>query len=183
MEICDPAPDVRSGIAECALSIRERPHPQFLLADLPEPREAVRLDTRKKMISAPTMMKVMCSTVAERDRQAEARRHQRAARSADSRSAPRPGRSRTGCPSPPMMTMNRTRKLWLMSKRGLGAAVPEENHHRAGDAAIERRHREGEQLGRQQADADQLGGDVHVAHRHPRCGRCGRAPGSRRARS
>jgi hypothetical protein len=50
---------------------------------------------------------------------------------------------------------------------GLGRAEPQEHHHRAGDAGVERRHGEGEELGVEQADAHQLRGDVHVAHRHP----------------
>ena len=71
-------------------------------------------------------------------------------------------------PSPPMMTMNRTWKDRLMSKvERLPRAEMEEGPQRAGDAAIERADREGEQLGAQQRDADDLGGDVHVADRHP----------------
>src|SRR6266496_5877712 len=33
---------------ECAPSVRERPHPEFLLANLPQPREAVRLDDQEE---------------------------------------------------------------------------------------------------------------------------------------
>src|SRR5688572_19663433 len=34
--------------SECAPSVRKRPHPEFLLADLPQPREAVRLDDQEE---------------------------------------------------------------------------------------------------------------------------------------
>ena len=39
--------------------------------------------------------------------------------------------------------------------------------HCAGDPAIERADREGDQFGAQQVDPDDLGGNIHVAHRHP----------------
>src|SRR5690606_32562919 len=41
---CPPA----GFVSECALSVGERPHPQFLLADLPEPRQPKRLYDQEK---------------------------------------------------------------------------------------------------------------------------------------
>ena len=47
-----------------------------------------------------------------------------------------------------MMTMNSDQKALIDGEHfGLGAAIPQEHHHRAGHAAIERRDGEGEQLG------------------------------------
>ena len=50
---------------------------------------------------------------------------------------------------------------------GLDRARIDEGPHRTGDAAVERAQGEGQQLCLQRADADDLGGDVHVADRHP----------------
>ena len=71
--------------------------------------------------------------------------------------------------SPPMMTMNSTSKETLMPKACVSTLSElEVQQHRAGDAAIERADGEGRELGLHRPDADQLGGDVHVADRHPR---------------
>ncbi len=54
-----------------------------------------------------------------------------------------------------------------IERRRFDGAQEHEGQQRTGDAAIERADREREQLGAQRPDADDLGGDVHVADRHP----------------
>ncbi len=119
------------------------------------------------MISAPTMMYCRCSTVADCSGRPIAgdERAQHDRQDEDQRGA----EERAGEAAEPADDDHEQDEEALVDVEhgGFRAAVPEEHQHRAGDAAVERRDREGEQLGRQQPDADQLGRDVHVAHRHP----------------
>src|SRR6516162_8491679 len=39
--------------ANCASSVRERPHPQFLFSDLPQPGQSVRLDNQEEDDQGP----------------------------------------------------------------------------------------------------------------------------------
>ena len=119
------------------------------------------------MISAPTIMKVRCSTVAARSVRPNNAGTKRISTGRPQISAGAEERAdQAAKPADDHHEQNQER-LVDVEALGFGGAEPEERHHRAGDAAIERRHREGEQLGLIELDADQLGGDVHVAHRHP----------------
>ena len=71
-------------------------------------------------------------------------------------------------PRPPMMIMNSRFSERLMSNAA-GSQEPRcTNAHSAPATPDEERaDREGGELGVDRADADHLGGDVHVAHRHP----------------
>ena len=70
-------------------------------------------------------------------------------------------------PSPPMMIMNSTWKERSNRRRAAPRSRAAGKPTGPRDADIEGGDRERRELRMERPDADDLGGDVHVAHRHP----------------
>ena len=148
--------------------MRKRPEAEFLLAGLPEPREPGGSTARKKTIRAPNTMSSRFDARLRltRSREEGVRATFRRIGSRTMNAAPR--KEPRTLPIPPMIIMKRIWKERFRSK-AWGSTDPEvgERPERPGHAAVEGADREREQLGLQHRDADDLGGDVHVADRHP----------------
>src|SRR5450631_4007069 len=157
----------RGNCLKCALSIRERPHPEFLLPDLPKPGQASRLRDQEENDEYSQRYEV--DVLEGRRGHREAQRTPNQAQHDGQTEYQGGAEERTEQAAEAADDDHKQNEKRLIDAEALGLRVaePQEDQHGARDAAVERRYREGEQLGRIEFDADQLGGDVHVAHRHP----------------
>src|SRR5260221_615220 len=148
--------------------MRKRPEPQLLLSDLPEPRQAARLDDEEKHdkpaedhvleigqhVDRYGKSEPQSGAIEEKRRQDEKggaeERAEDAAEAADDHHEE-----------------NLERAVDVEGER-LDAAGIDERPQRPGNADVERADGKGRELGGKRLDADDLGGDVHVADRHPR---------------
>jgi hypothetical protein len=147
--------------------VRERPDPELLFPDLPQPGKPVRLDNQEEDDQCPDdhegdMLDRLAATSNAENTRNELQ---------EDRQDPDEGCAHEAAhkrPSRPMITMNSTWKEWLISSSSdLSCTEPEEHHHRTCHTADERRHGKCRQLGKKRADAHQFSGDVHVADHHP----------------
>src|SRR5215469_7592982 len=145
----------------------EWPKPQLLFTDHPQPRQTVRLDDQKendqgaedhrlqithkvdRYRKTGEAWRVVEKDWQEHDEGSAEERAQDAAETADDNHK-----------------QNLERPVDL-ERAGLDGARIDKGPHRAGDAAVKRAQGKGEQFGAQRADADDLGGNVHVTDRHP----------------
>ena len=112
-------------------------------------------------------MKLSCSTRSAADREAEDCRHgaDHDRQDPDERRAHERAQEAAGA-ADDHHEQDLERNVDAETRR-LGGAKPQEHHRRPGDAAVEGRYGEGQELGPQETDAHQLGGDIHVADHHP----------------
>src|SRR6266403_3934735 len=149
-------------------SMGKRPQSQLLLRDLPEPRQPARLDDQEDDDQAAEDHQL--DLLLEGDGQpepdrvrrvAEEERHQHDEGGAEERAQD------TAQAADDHHEEDEKRDADV-ERQGLRAPEVEEHEPRPGHAAVERADPEGEELRPQRPHADDLGGDVAVADRHPR---------------
>ena len=127
-EVFSTGPSAGAGIwMRVCPSVRKGPHPQLLFTDLPEPREAVRLDHQKDDDQHADDHEGQLLGGRRADRQAEGARDRAQRDRQDVDQTRRRRTSRSGVPRPPMITMNSTRKLWSMAKTSASAPPYQRN--------------------------------------------------------
>ena len=148
-------------------SMRERPQPQLLLARSPTaaPGRAARRSGKTRSGRRRSSARGARSSRSTAGCRASAGSWLRKIGSIVMKAAPRNAPRIE--PSPPMMIMNSTWNERLIEGERLPRAEMTNAHSAPATPMIERADRESRQLGLQRADADDLGGDVHVADRHP----------------
>src|SRR3989454_2275171 len=148
-------------------SMGEWPESQLLLRDLPEPGQAVRLDDQEEEDQSAEDHQL--DLLLERNRKPEPDRVRRVAQDDrnehDERGAEEGAQD--AAPAADDHHEQDEERDADVERQGLGAAEIEEHQLGPGHPAVERADAEGEQLGAQRPHADDLGGDVAVADRHP----------------
>src|SRR5215471_5554852 len=167
------APNINAGLIANLLfvstSMREGPETQFLLADLPQPGQAVGLDGEEEEDQGTedhqleVRGKGLADTAAKKrvggDVQQDRQQHDEPGAEEGPQDA-----------SHPADDYHEEDLEGAVQVEGLrlDRAQVREGPQRPGDAAVEGADAEGEELGLQHRDPDDLRGDVHVADRHPR---------------
>src|SRR5437870_10163437 len=148
-------------------SMGEWPEPQLLLRDLPEPGQAARLDDQEEDDQSAEDHQL--DLLLERDGQSESDRMRRVTQDDrdqhDERGAEE-GPHDAAQAADDHHEQDEERDADVERQR-LGAAEIEEHQLGSGHPAVERADGEREQLRPQRTHADDLGGDVAVADRHP----------------
>src|SRR5580704_1913882 len=150
-----------------AASMGERPEPQLLLADGPEPRQAVGLNDQKEDDQRAEDHRLQIGHQINRNLEpGKARRVVEKNRQQHNESGAEEGAEDAAEAADDDHEQDLERAVYLKGA-GLDRARIDEGPHCPGDAAVERAQGERQQFRLQRADADDLRSDIHIADRHP----------------
>src|SRR5215467_2356791 len=162
-----PAPSRQGFGSDCASLIWERPHPQFLLGNLPQPREASWFrdqEEHDQRADDHELDVLNCCRVnwdaKLRRKIAKRDRHNEDQGGAEKRAGQTPKSSNDNHEE------NEEAQIDIENRR-LRAPVPEENQQRTRNAAVERRRRKCQKFGLQQTYSGEFSREIHVSHCHP----------------
>src|SRR5215831_20525949 len=143
-------------VQECAPLVGERPHPQFLLANLPQPGKPGRFDDQKQHDQCADDHELDVLNRRGMHGYAEFRRQitQHDRQNENERGAKeRPGQAAETTDDD--HEENKEAQIDVEDRR-FGAAIPEKHQKRSGDTAVERGCRECQQLCLQQSDTNEV---------------------------